>query len=73
MLNIPTESETNRISNERLKEFEGKISVDNNDYIPSRNTVEDNIFNKSGKKIEDVIDDGFDVLFGIVKGFIDDK
>ena len=55
------------------KEFEGKISTKDNTYKPSENVVEENIFNKGGKKVEGIIDSGFDILFDIVKGFIDEK
>lgn len=70
VLNVPTDDEI-RISNEQLKEFEGEIIVDNNTYSPSKNVIEGNVINKTGKKVEGVIESGFDLLFSIVKGVID--
>ncbi len=72
-MNVPNDETSGRISNEKLKEFEGKISTKDNTYKPSENVVEENIFNKGGKKVEEIIDSGFDILFDIVKGFIDEK
>ncbi len=70
VLNVPADDEV-RILNEQLKEFEGEIIVDNNTYSPSKNVIEGNIINKTGKKVEGVIESGFDLLFSIVKGVID--
>lgn len=70
VLNVPTDDEV-RISNEQLKEFEGEIIIDNNTYSPSQNVIKGNIINKTGKKVEGVIESGFDLLFSIVKGVID--
>ena len=72
-MNVPSDETNGRISNEKLKEFEGRISIKDNNYKPSENVVEENIFNKGGKQVESIIDSSFDFLFDIVKGFIDEK
>ena len=40
-MNVPNDETSGRISNEKLKEFEGKISTKDNTYKPSENVVED--------------------------------
>lgn len=70
VLNVPANDET-RISNEQLKDFEGEIIIDNNTYNPSQNIIEGNIVNKTGKKVEGVIETGFDFIFSLIRGVID--
>lgn len=57
---------------EELKDFEGKIVLPDNNY-QGRETieVEPNIFGKTGKKVESVIDNVFDLAKGIIKKIID--
>lgn len=72
ILNVSNDNQ-NTMINDKLKDFEDKIIISDNTYVPEENTITDNIFNKGGKKIEGIIDGGFDFLFNIVKGIIDEK
>jgi len=69
-LNVEDEG-INRIPNDKLEEFEENIIIDGNDY--QANNIEDNIFNKIGRKVEGIIDDGFSLVFKIIKGFAQDE
>lgn len=75
-LGIMIGSTSSNIDNEKLseelKDFEGKIVLPDNNY-QGRETieVEPNIFGKTGKKVESVIDNVFDLAKGIIKKIID--
>lgn len=56
----------NKISNEKLEQFENNIIIEGNNY--ENRSIESNIFNKVGNKIENVIDKGFSIIFEVIKG-----
>lgn len=57
-----------RIPNEKLEEFEENIIIENNEY--KSESIDDNMFNKIGQKVENVIDKSFNLVFKILKGFV---
>lgn len=70
-INIPTEEDRRIITQEKLDEFEENVVIKDNDYVNIVNSIDPTPFNKAGKKVERLIDKGFDFCFGIIKGMID--
>ena len=60
----------NKISNDKLAQFENNIIIEGNQY--ESNSIEENIFNKVGKKVDKIIDKGFSLVFKVLKGFADE-
>ena len=54
------------ITQDKIDDFEEYL--ENNEYKTSYSNLNPNILNKTGKKVEDFIDKGFEVLFDIIKG-----
>ena len=69
-LNVDDEG-YNKISNEKLEKFEDNIIIEGNKY--ENNSIDENIFNKIGKKVEGIIDKGFSLVFKTIKGFVADE
>lgn len=69
-LNVDDEG-YNKISNEKLEKFEDNIIIEGNKY--ENNSIDENIFNKIGKKVEGIIDKGFSLVFKTIKGFVSDE
>lgn len=69
-LNVEDEG-YNKISNEKLEKFEENIIIEGNKY--ENNSIDENIFNKIGKKVEGIIDKGFSLVFKTIKGFVSDE
>lgn len=69
-LNVEDEG-YNKISNEKLEKFEDNIIIEGNKY--ENNSIDENIFNKIGKKVEGIIDKGFSLVFKTIKGFVSDE
>lgn len=70
-INIPTEDEKKIITQEKLDEFEENVIIKDNDYVNIVNSIDPTPFNNVGKKVEGLIDKGFDLCFGILKGMIE--
>ena len=63
----PSENSKNTISQDKLDEFEDYL--EENDYENRYIEITPNIVNKTGEKIEGIIDKGFSVIFDIIGDF----
>lgn len=70
-INVPNNNDNNRVTQEKLDQFEEEIVIKGNDYQSSIDDINPGIVNSTGKKVEGLIDKGFDFCFGIIKGMID--
>ena len=51
-----------------FNDLTGNIIIENNEY--KSESIDDNMFNKIGQKVENVIDKSFNLVFKILKGFV---
>lgn len=72
MIGSNSSSLDNSKLSEELKDFEGQITLPNNDYHGRDNQeVVPNLFAKIGKKVEAIIDKTFDATKDAIKKIID--
>lgn len=72
-INIPNENDYNRVPQDKLDQFEEEIIIKGNDYQSNFGDISPGIVNSAGKKVEGLIDKGFDFCFGIINGMINNE
>lgn len=68
--NVPTSDDTNRVTQDKLDKFEEDIIIKDNEYQSEYKDINPNVVNSAGKKVENIIDKGFDYCFGFIQGMI---
>lgn len=69
--NVPTSDDTNRVTQDKLDKFEEEIIIKENEYQSDFKDISPTVVNSAGKKVESIIDKGFDFCFGFIQGMID--
>ena len=70
-INIPSSEDKSQITQDKLESFESEIIIQGNNYQSDVKNIETGIMNETGKKVEGIIDQGFEFCFNIIKGMMD--